>query len=117
MLSTELIRCSKCKFSFHNNAQIDTCPRCGVKLNPNLQQGGISSNSRSNKVTSSSSKEHDNLEKILSFPYAIITDIGSDYHNTIPNKKIAQASINKDRNEALRNLTRILAFGSKVNNN
>lgn len=47
MLSTPLVKCGKCKFSFHNNVNIEMCPRCGAKLNPNLVQGGIARRQRS----------------------------------------------------------------------
>jgi uncharacterized CHY-type Zn-finger protein len=61
MLSTHLVKCGKCKFTFHNNTQIDTCPRCNAKLNPNLQQG--SSNDKN--ITAINNKKLRDLQKIL----------------------------------------------------
>lgn len=60
MLSTALVKCGKCKFAFHNNANTDKCPRCGKQINPNLVQGSIRREQRD---------KLEELERILYFSF------------------------------------------------
>src|SRR5918994_1165873 len=96
MSSSTLVQRCSCGFIWHENRDMVNivCPRC---------------NRRQNNTK--------DLEKVLSFPYVTIADTSTSYHNntTIPTtKKVTQASINRDRDKALQNLTRILAFADKV---
>lgn len=64
VISTQLVKCPKCKFSFHNNVGFDTCPRCGGQIDPHQRSNIAQGSSVNNK---SKKQQQEELSKVLSF--------------------------------------------------